>query len=210
VLCKRLLAILVKEELCISKACPQDALVAMRDHIEMLPAAIPHRDKYRQEAAVRRLDREIALMVTHGRDDGLCRQCEVFLLERAAERCRVLDEVEYLLEEIGCDLCRTTARLCRLRNLLRDHGTPTLLVNDDVRLLTCRLIVGGRSDHELRRGKRTMSARRVPARHICECKGHDLRPVERDDPANRTDEAEVQIAPAHTVRQRNRTNQLRQ
>ena len=208
--CERLLAILVEEELCVRKACTQDALVAARNHIQMFPAAIAYRDEDGQEAAVRRLDREIALMVTHGRDDRLCGEREVFLLKRAAERCRILDEVEHLLEEVGRDLRRTAARLCRLRDLLTDHRAATLGIDDDVRLLTRRLIVGGRSDYERLRGKRTMSARRIPTRHICERKGHDLIPVERNDPADWADEAEVQIAPAHAVRQGNRTDQLRQ
>ena len=55
-----------------------------------------------------------------------------------------------------------------------------------------------------------MSARCIPARDICKRKGDNLRPVERDNPTNRTDKAEVQIAPTHTVREGDRTNQLRQ
>ena len=55
-----------------------------------------------------------------------------------------------------------------------------------------------------------MSARRVPARDICKCKGHDIRPIERDNPANRADKAKVQITPAHTVRQGNRADEFGQ
>ena len=157
-LCERLLAILVKEELRIGKACPQDALVAVRHHIQMLPAAVAHSNKDRKKTAVRRLHREVPLMVTHGRDDRLGGQREIFLLECTAERGRILDKIKDFLKEVGRDLCRTARRLRRLCNLLRDHGTPTLLVNNNICLFTRRLIVCGRRDDKVLRGKRTMSA----------------------------------------------------
>ena len=55
-----------------------------------------------------------------------------------------------------------------------------------------------------------MTARHIPARDVRQHKGHGLRPIECDEPADRTDETEIQIAPAHTVRERYGADKFRQ
>ena len=107
----------------------------------MLFPAIPHGDEHGQETAVRRLDGEIALMIAHRRDDSFCRKCKVSLLEGTAECRRILDEIEHLLEKVRRDLRRPPARLRRLRNLLTDHRTAALRIDDNVRSFTGCLIV---------------------------------------------------------------------
>ena len=149
-------------------------------------------------------------MIAHRCDDCLRRERKIFLLEGAAERRRVLNEIENLLEKVGRDFCRTATFLRSCSNLLADHGAAPLRIDNDIRLFTRRLIVGRRSNDKVFGGKRTVSARGAAARNVCKRKGNDLRPVERDDPADRTDETEVQITPAHAVRQRNRTDEFRQ
>ena len=93
---KALLAVFVEEELRIGEAGAQDALIAVLDRLEVFLATVADRDEERQQLAVSRLYREVALMVAHRRDDGLRRQLQVLLLEVAAKRRRVLDEVEDL------------------------------------------------------------------------------------------------------------------
>ena len=96
VLLEGLLAVFIEEELRIGETGAQDALIAVLDRLEVFLAAVANRDEERQQLALGRLDREVALMVAHRRDDGLRRQLQVLLLELAAERRRVLDEVEDL------------------------------------------------------------------------------------------------------------------
>ena len=91
-----LLAVFVEEELRIGEAGAQDALIAVLDRLEVFLATVADRDEERQQLAVSRLYREVALMVAHRRDDGLRRQLQVLLLEVAAKRRRILDEVEDL------------------------------------------------------------------------------------------------------------------
>ena len=45
-LCERLLAILVEEELGIRKACTQNALISVRDHVQMFSPSVAHGDEY--------------------------------------------------------------------------------------------------------------------------------------------------------------------
>ena len=97
-------------------------------------------------------------MVAHGGDDRLGGQREIFLLERTAECGRVLDKIKNFLKEIWRDLCRAARSLRRLGDLLRYHGTTTLLVDDNICLFTRRLIVCGRSDDKVLRRERSMSA----------------------------------------------------
>ena len=96
VLLEALLAVFIEEELRIGETGAQDALIAVLDRLEVFLAAVADRDEERQQLALGRLDREVALMVAHRCDDGLRRQLQVLLLELAAERRRVLDEVEDL------------------------------------------------------------------------------------------------------------------
>ena len=209
-LCEGFSAILIEEELRIGKTCPQHALVAVCHDIKMCLPTVAHRNKGGQETAVRGLDGEIALMVAHWRNHRLGGERQILFLERAAECSRILHEIEYLLEEVGRDLRRAATRLCRLCDLFTDHGAPPLGIDDDIRLLARRLVVRRRRDYKVRRGERPMPARVIPARHSGKGKGHDLCPVECHEPANRADESEVQIPPAHTVWQRNRTHKVRQ
>ena len=206
-LCERFLPILVKEELRVRKPRAQNALVAVRHHVEMLSAAVAHGDKDGQEPSVRRLHREIALMVAHRGNDRLGGQSEVFLLKGAAERRRVLHKVQHLLEEVGRDLRRAAARLCCSCDLLGDHHAPPYGIHNDVRRFARLFIVRRRGDRKVFRRERPMPARTVAARHFGKCKRYDVRTIERDDPTNRADEAEVEIAPPHTVRQRDRTDE---
>ena len=146
-------------------------------------------------------------MVAHRSNDRLGGQREVFLLKRSAERCRVFHEVQHLLEEVGRDLLRAAARLCHICNLRRDHRTPPHGIRDDVRRFARRLVIRRTGNRKVLRRERPMPARTVAARHFGKCKRYDVRAVERDDPTNWADEAEVEIAPPHTVRQGNRTNE---
>ena len=81
VLSEGLPAILIKEELRIGKTRTQDSLVAVCHDIKMLLAAVAHGDKDGQETSVRRLDREVALMVSHRRNHSLGGKRQILFLE---------------------------------------------------------------------------------------------------------------------------------
>ena len=55
-----------------------------------------------------------------------------------------------------------------------------------------------------------MAARRAARLDVRELERDDIGSVERDEPADRADELEVEIAPAHVVREREAADELRQ
>ena len=55
-----------------------------------------------------------------------------------------------------------------------------------------------------------MAARRAARLDVCELERDDIGAVERDEPADRADELEVEVAPAHIVGEREAADELRQ
>ena len=199
---KTLLPVLVEEELRVGKTRAQHALVAVLHRLQVLFPAVSHREEERQELAVRRLHGEVALMVAHRRDDGVGRQSEILVLETSRERCRILDEVKHLFEEVRRDFRRAAMRLRRFDEPLLNQSLAPRGVNDDEGLLARLLVMRGILNREVACAEETMAARCIAALDTCKLEGHDPIAVERDEPAQGTNEAEVEVAPAHAVRKR--------
>ena len=173
----------------------------MLNSLEVFLAAVADRDEERQKLAVGRLDREIALMVAHRRDDSFRRQGEVFVLKFAAEGRRILDEVEDLFEQVFRDFGLAAVFLGDGFNLLANHGLALILVNDDEVLLAGLLIVSGRGNREVAFREEAVAARRAARLDVGELERDDILVVEGDEPADWADELEVKVAPAHVVRE---------
>ena len=201
-LCKALLPVLVEEELRVGKTRAQHALVAVLHRLQVLFPAVSHREKERQELAVRRLHGEVALMIAHRRDDGIGRQSEILVLEASRKRCRILDEVKHLFEEVRRDFRRAAMRLRRFDESLLNQSLTPRGVNDDEGLLARLLVMRGILNREVARAEEAMAARCIAALDTCKLEGHDPIAVERNEPAQGTDEAEVEVAPAHAIRKR--------
>ena len=199
---KALLPVLVEEELRVGEARAQHALVAVLHRLKVLFSAVSHREEERQELAVRRLHGEVALMVAHRRDDGVGRQSEILVLEASRERCRILDEVKHLFEEVRRDFRRAAMRFRRFDESLLNESLAPRGIDDDEGLLARLLVMRGILNREVACAEETMAARCIAALDTCKLEGHDPIAVERDEPAQGTDEAEVEIAPAHAVRKR--------
>ena len=140
-LCKALLPVLVEEELRVGKTRTQHALIAVLHRLKVLFPAVSHREKERQELAVRRLHGEVALMVAHRRDDGVGRQREILVLEAPRERRRILDEVKHLFEEVRRDFRRAAMRLRRFDESLLNQRLAPRGIDDDEGLLARRLVM---------------------------------------------------------------------
>ena len=157
-----LLAILIKEELRVGQAGAQHALIAVLDRLEIFLAAVAHGDEERQELARIILDREIPLMIAHRRDDRLRRELQVLLLEPAAERRRVLDEIEHFFEQIVCNLRTSAVLLGDSLDLCTDHRLAFLRIDDNVLRLAVFLIVVSLCNRKISLGKEAMTARNAP------------------------------------------------
>ena len=137
---QRLLAILIEEELRILQTRLQYALIAVLDNFQIIAAAIPHGDEQREQRPLRRLDREIALMVAHRRNHGLCRKLQIFLLEFAAKRGGIFHQIEHFFQKVFCDFRDSAILLGCLLNLFADHGLALFLIHDDELLLASLLV----------------------------------------------------------------------
>ena len=148
-------------------------------------------------------------MITHRRDDSLRREFQILLFELAAERRRILDEVEDFFEQVFCDFGLAAIRLCNFLDLLANHGLAALRLDDDERLLAGIDVIRCFCNLEIARGQEAMAARRAAGFDIRDLERDDRVIEQRDNPADRADELEFERAPAHVVREREAADEVR-
>ena len=209
-LLEALLAVFIEEELGIGQAGAQHALIAVLNRLEVFPAAVAHGDEERQQLACCILDREVTLMVAHRRDDGFRRQLQVFLLEFAAKGRRILHEIEDFFKQVFRNLGLAAIRLGDFLNLLADHGLALILIDDDEVLLAGRFVVSGRINREIALREEAVAAGRAARFDVGELKRDDILVIKGNEPADRADELEVEVAPAHVVREGEAADEFRQ
>src|SRR5258706_16269672 len=95
--CKRLLQILTHEEVRIGKACAEHVFVPFADGVNADIITISNSNKMCKQFSVF-LDREIALMFLHHRDQHIARQGKKFFVESAHDCGGHFDEICYLVE----------------------------------------------------------------------------------------------------------------
>ena len=149
-------------------------------------------------------------MVAHRRDDRFRGQLQILLIEFAAECRRVLDKIENLFEKVSRDLRPAAV----LRGGRFDAGAdpfPALLwVDEDKRLLARRFIACRIRDFKAAVPQEAMAARYASAPDVRDLERHDVSAEERDDPADRANEFEIERAPAHAVRKAQPADESRQ
>ena len=191
--------IFFKEELGIIQAGAKDAFVAVLDRFQMVIVAVADGQEEVHEFAVFIAHREIALMVLHRRDDGRFRQFQVIFIKFPTKGCRIFDEVDDFFQEVVVHDDGTALFVSQLLQAVEDHLFADFRV-DDEEVFLARFFVSCRAfDFEITRAQEAVAAADLARFDLGQFKGDDVFIEEGDEPADRTDEVEVQAAPVHAL-----------
>ena len=198
----------------------------MGNHINGAVAAGADGDKVRQQRTILGNNREVTLMVTHRGNDSLTGQSHIFIVNPAGQSGGPLNEEGYLLKKCRLDLCLTGLAVCiytagcHSGNLCFNHVTALYGAGDDLhglaflhiflRLADIKLTAGRVKGLTLNIGEDTMTAGSTAGLDFGYLKGNYLGTAESNNPANRTEELEVKVAPAHGVGQRKSIDEFRE
>ena len=105
------LHIFADEEGRVGKARADDLFVAVGHHVQVLPIAIAHGHKMRQQFTVRFKHREVALVFLHHRNQHLWRQAEVLAVKVAQQSRGRFHQVVHLVQQPGVQSIRVAAGL---------------------------------------------------------------------------------------------------
>ena len=153
------------------------------------------------ELAVFIAHREIALMVLHRRDDGGLRQFQVIFIEFPTKGCRIFDEVDDFFQEVIVHNDGTALFVSQILQAIEDHLLADFRVDDEEMFFTRFFISCRAFDREIASAQETMAAADLARLDVGQFKGDDVFIEESDEPADRTDEVEVQAAPVHALRE---------
>ena len=190
------LQILLVEELGVVQAGAHDALVAVDHALGILGLAVGNDHELTRQLALAVIDREVALVGEHRLADDLVRDLEELLIEGTDEHRRPLAEVDDLLKDLlgRIDVAARTGSL-DLGDTGKD-GLATALGGEHAGILEHLLVDVGAGDHMVTGAKHPMAARGVAARHVSKRHGHDVLAQKAANPADRTHERGVLVAPA--------------
>ena len=190
------LQVLLVEELGVVQTGAHDALVAVDHALGILGLAVGNDHELTRELALAVIDREVALVGEHGLADNLVRDLEKLLIEGTDEHRRPLAEVNDLLKDLlgRIDMAAGTGSL-DLGDTGED-GLTTTLGRKHTGVLEHLLVDGGAGNHMVARAKYAMTARGVATRHVGKRHGHNILAQKAADPADRTHERRVLVAPA--------------
>ena len=191
--------IFFKEELGIIQAGAEDAFVAVLDRFQMVIVAVADGQEEVHEFAVFIAHREITLVVLHRRDDGRFRQFQVIFIKFPTKGCRIFDEVDDFFQEVVVHDDGTALFVSQLLQAVEDHLFADFRV-DDEEVFLARFFVSCRAfDFEITRAQEAVAAADLARFDLGQFKGDDVFIEEGDEPADRTDEVEVQAAPVHAL-----------
>ena len=195
-LIERDLQILLVEELGVVQTGAHDALVAVDHALGVLGLAVRDDHELTRQLALTVIDREVALVGEHGLANDLVRDLEELLVEGTDEHRRPLAEVDDLLKDLlgRVDVATGTGSL-DLGDAGEDGLAPAL-GGKHAGVLEHLLVDGGAGDHVVTGAQDAMAARGVAARYVGKRHGHDVLAQKTADPADRTHERGVLVAPA--------------
>ena len=101
----------------------------MGNHIQKFFAAIADSNKFIQQSAFGIDYREIALMFTHGGNDGFLRQGQEFFFKFSAQSRRIFNEVIDLFQKILIDFSNAAFSCCQFGHLLANQLTAGILID---------------------------------------------------------------------------------
>ena len=190
------LQILLVEELGVVQTGAHDALVAVNHALGILGLAVGDDHELTRQLALAVINREVALVGEHRLADDLVRDLEELLIEGTDEHRRPLAEVDDLLEDLlgRIDVAARTGGL-NLGDTGKD-GLTTALGRKHAGVLEHLLVNSGAGDHMVTGAQDAMAARGVATRHVGKRHGHDVLAQKAADPADRTHERGVLVAPA--------------
>ena len=190
------LQVLLVEELGVVQTGAHDALVAVDHALGVLGLAVGDNHELARQLALAVIDREVALVGEHGLADDLVRDLEELLIEGTHEDRRPLAEVDDLLKDLlgRVDVAAGTGGLDL--GDAGENGLATALGGKHAGVLEHLLVNGRAGDHVVTGAQDAMAARGVAARHIGKRHGHDVLAQKAADPADRTHERGVLVAPA--------------
>ena len=190
-LLQTLLAVLIEKELGISQTGTEHALISVLDGFKVFLSAIAYRDEERHQASVSSLDRKIPLMIAHRRNDCFRRKLQIFFFESSAQRCRILDKIQHLFQQIFCDLRCPAMFPGHGFDLFTNHRLSFVRIDNDRMFLTGCFIAAGIGNLKITAGQKTVPARYTAGPHFCHFKGNDLSAVKGDNPAQRTNKLKI-------------------
>ena len=120
---QRPLHVFAHEEVRVREARAQHVLVALLHQLQVLVIAVADRNEVGQQLPVL-LDREVALVLLHHRDQHLARQTQVLGLEIAEHRGRLFDQVGGLGQQVVVQQRLAAHQRRGIRHLLADRVAP--------------------------------------------------------------------------------------
>ena len=139
-------------------------------------------------------------MLLHRGDDELIWQREVFFIEAAAQRCWIFDEIDDFLKQGVVFLVMFVGTVENGSDLRKDHFFSARLADDDVFLFHGFKISCGILDLYGFVAEGAVSAGGAASFEHADGKWYDLGVKEGNDPADRTQIAQIEAAPAHALR----------
>ena len=190
------LQVLLVEELSVVQTGAHDALVTVDHALGVLGLAVGDDHELTRQLALPVIDREVALVGEHGLADNLVRDLEELLVESTDEHRRPLAEVNDLLKDLlgRIDMAAGASGL-DLGDTGKD-GLATALGRKHAGVLEYLLVGGGAGDNVVTGAEHAMAARGVAARHVGKRHGHNILAQKAANPADRTHERRVLVAPA--------------
>ena len=190
------LQVLLVEELGVVQTGAHDALVAVDHALGVLGLAVRDDHELTRQLALAIIDREVALVGEHGLADDLVRNLEELLIEGTDEDRRPLAEVDDLLEDLLGRIDVTAGTGSLDLGDTGENGLATTLGGKHAGVLEHLLVDGGAGDHVVTGAQDAMAARGVAARHVGKRHRDDVLAQKAADPADRTHERGVLVAPA--------------
>ena len=198
-----LFPVFIEEEFRITETCPQHPFIAVSYILQKRLATVTYGNKLVQQFAVFAPDREIALMIPHGRNNRRFRQRQILLFKFSAQRRGILYQIINFFQQIRRDFDFAAFFPCQFGNLLPDHLPAFILICDDKILFQNFFIVICHRNFNFLVAQETV-AHGIPVRlDIRNGHRHHICTKQRYQPVNRTQETEIKIRPAHMVGERN-------
>ncbi len=146
-------------------------------------------------------DGEIALILLHGRGEGLLGNLEEGRVESSPEGDGILDQVVVLVHQIRIEL-RPSAQLLLDGGDPREQLLPALLaVGEDELVVEPVQVFPGGPELDASGAEETMPPGDPAALDPTETEGQDLLAVEGHEPSDRAPEADRRVVPVHVLRE---------
>ena len=134
VLFQLVLHILTDEEGSVGKAGADHLLVAIGDYVNVLAAAVAHRDEVRHQLAICGADGEVALVLLHHRYQHFGGQAQMILFEAAQQGCGRFNKLGHFVQQGVVHLFGCACFALQVRHLIGNHATPLFGVQQDALL----------------------------------------------------------------------------